>query len=261
MVVIDIETGSLPLEQIQSILPPFDPSSIGKHPGEFDPSTVKYGQTKDEAKRAAKLEECHQKHLQEIAAYERKQETGEADHWNTVLDRAALSAITGQTLAIGVLGKQVAILSQDDRSEAEMLTAFWRTFSDFRKSGERKMVGFNVRGFDVPFLYQRSIILEVDVPDGVFEKDRYLGPGFIDLRDRWLGCSGGQAGTLSDICCACGIGGKPDGVSGKDFHRLFWNVATRPQAIDYLINDLQITRSLAMRLGINMPALALANVA
>ena len=255
MVVIDIETGPLPLEQLQATLGPYDPASAGKHPGEFDPESVKYGQTKDPDKRAAKLEECHQKHLQEVAAFERKQETAEVDHWKKILDRAALSAITGQVLAIGVLGKQVAILSREDRTEEEMLVAFWKTYSDFRKNGERKMVGFNLRGFDIPFLFQRSIILEVDVPEGVFEKDRYLGSGFIDLRDRWNAC-GNQEGSLNDICRACGIGAKPDDVHGKDFHRFFWNPETRQQAINYLINDLQMTRAFAIRMGINMPQIA-----
>ena len=40
MVVIDIETGPLPLEQLQATLGPYDPASAGKHPGEFDPESV-----------------------------------------------------------------------------------------------------------------------------------------------------------------------------------------------------------------------------
>ncbi len=49
----DIETGPLPREVLDSLIDPFPPF---EPPGPFDPAMVKYGNTKDEAKKAEKLE-------------------------------------------------------------------------------------------------------------------------------------------------------------------------------------------------------------
>lgn len=250
MVVIDIETQSLPMEQIQSILPPFNPKSIGKHPGEFDESKVKHGATKDEAKRKAKTEDCRAKHLALIIEYEEKLLNGESDHWKSIQEDAALEALTGQVLAIGYSGKAVRIEHQIECSETDMLSRFWEMFTNCKTQG-RQLVGFNLRGFDVPFLYQRSIILGIDIPKGVFNNNRFLSDTFTDLRDLWLGSSGQQKGKLDSICRACGIGSKPDGIGGEDFARLYRDETTRRVALDYLANDLAMTKALASRFGLS----------
>lgn len=249
MVVIDIETGALPLEKLKQILPPFDPASLGRHPGEFDPETVKHGATKDEAKRKAKTDDCRAKHEAAVAEFESKLANGESNHWKQIESDAALNAMTGEVLAIGYDGKSVMIDHAEICTEHDMLSRFWEMFSSCKQQG-RKLVGFSIADFDIPYLFQRSIILGLDIPKDVFIRDRYLNDTFVDTRTLWLGSSMNKRGRLDDICRACGIGAKPDGISGADFAGLYRNPETRPSALDYLANDLSMAKALATRLGL-----------
>lgn len=247
----DIETGPLSLDAIKQVTRPF--KSKLKHPGEFDPASVKYGVTKDEAKRAAKLQECREKHEAAIAEYESKASKEESEYWQEIVDRAALSALTGQVLAIGYGNETNCtvdhILSEKrNGDEAAILTTFWSKFVERQKS-RQKMIGFNIKTFDVPFLAQRSFILGVDVPEGYMEGD-WPSKTFVDINTRWMAGSRGFNGTLDEIARACGVGQKPDGVSGALFYELYGNPETRSQALDYAINDVVLTRAIAMRIGI-----------
>lgn len=250
MVIFDIETGALPLDRLKELCDPFDPNSLGVHPGEFDPKSVKLGNIKDQAKIDEKIEACRVKHAEAVAEFERKAKTGESDHWSGIESTAAFSAMRAEVLAIGYFGKQQQIDCQaEGRSEADMLTQFWGMYAKCR-SGGRKLVGFNCREFDVPFLMQRSWINHVDIPSTVMA-GRYLDSIIVDLRDIWRGGAFRQEGSLDSICRALGLGKKPDGTSGADFSRLFRNSETRQKAIDYLANDLVMTKSMAERMGLS----------
>lgn len=157
-------------------------------------------------------------------------------------DDAALDAKYGVVLAIGLL--------DDDRTttiitgpEPEILAKFWSVWNE----GSR-FVGFNVRGWDAPFLAQRSWALGIPVPDDLMA-GRWFNDRLVDLMERWVFFSKRTDGqSLDAICRACGLGQKPEGVSGKDFAHLF--ETDREKALDYLRNDLLLTQKLAARLGI-----------
>lgn len=247
----DIETGPLSLDVIKQVTKPF--KSKLKHPGEFDPQSVKYGNTKDEGLRAKKLEECMKKHADEVANFESKLAKEEQDYWDGIVESAALSALTGCVLAIGYgsdAGNVVDHLDSEKRSgdEAGILTDFWAKFSKCH-SQRMKMIGFNIKTFDVPFIAQRSFILGVDVPEGYMEGD-WPSKTFVDLNTRWMAGSRGFNGNLDEIARACGVGQKPEGVSGALFYELYGNPETRSIALDYAINDVVLTRAIAMRIGI-----------
>lgn len=250
MVIFDIETGALSLNELKEICDPFDPQTLGEHPGEFDPKSVKLGNIKDQAKIDEKIEASRVKHAEAVADYERKAKTGESDYWAGVQSTAAFSAMRAEVLAIGYFGKQQQIDHQsDERSEADLLNQFWGMFTKCRSSS-RKMVGFNVREFDLPFLMQRSWINEVDIPSTVMI-GRYLDATFVDLRDIWRAGAFRQEGSLDAICRAFRIGQKPEGTTGADFGRLFRDAEKRHLAIEYLQNDLVMTRKMAERMGVS----------
>jgi hypothetical protein len=250
MIVFDIETGALPLNRLKEICDPFDPGSLGSHPGEFDPKSVKLGNIKDQAKIDQKIEDCRLKHLEAVAEYERKAKTGESDYWANIEGTAAFSAMKAEVLAIGYFGKQSQIDHQSEgRTEADVLTQFWAMYKKCRAQ-PRKMVGFNTREFDLPFLMQRSWINQVDVPASVLN-GRYLDNVFVDLRDIWRAGAMRQEGSLDSISRAFGIGKKPDGTTGADFGRLFRDPEQRHLAIEYLANDLVMTKAMAERMGVS----------
>lgn len=250
-VVFDIETGPQPLEHLKQILPAFDPATLGKHPGEFDESTVKHGRTKDPEIIQAKVEECRIKHEAAVKEFEAKLAGGESNHWKAVLERAALDAITGQVVAIGYSGKKAQVDGiTEARTEAMIISTFWKSYTNLAGSG-RRMVGFNIAEFDIPFLVQRSFILGIAVPKSVFSQGKYLDSTFVDLRKIWLAGRYNGTGTLDAICRACGVGKKPEGVDGGMFAKLYADPLTRPEAIEYLLNDLDMTVQVALRMGVD----------
>lgn len=246
-VVFDIETGPLSEDRIRAIYPPFDRSSI-RHPGEFDPASVKYGPTKDPVKRAEKLEECRAKHAAEVAEFDKKLADSESAYWKKILDDAALSAFSGQILAIGYRSDKGTLIHgvDEDVEEKDLLVAFWEQYDRFRKT-DRMLVGFCIKDFDVPFIAQRSTILGVPVPSTLLQNDRYLDRTFVDLRDRWA-FGGRPSGSLNQLCAALGIRGKLEGVTGATFAELYRNPETRPKAIEYLEEDVRAEYEVAERL-------------
>jgi uncharacterized protein YprB with RNaseH-like and TPR domain len=251
MLVYDIETGPLPDETIKALSPPFEPKA--KHPGEFSPAAVKLGLLKDQAKIDAKIADAKAKHEKAVEDFASAVEKEESEYWTNILDRAALSAITGRILAIGYKGEKaqmidhIAIHSVD--AEVKICQRFWSKFVECQKS-RRPMVGFNSNYFDVPFIYQRSLILSVDIPAAVFD-GKWLTKSFVDLLDYWRLGNRQIWNKLDSISKAMGIGEKPEGISGKDFSRLYFGTADeRKQALKYLEGDLDLTWQFACRVGL-----------
>jgi 3'-5' exonuclease len=246
-VVFDIETRPQPIEQLKKILPGFDASSI-KDPGEFDPKSVKVGNLKDQAKIDEKIEAARAEHEAAKIDLVMRRVSAELNHWQEAFNKAALSATTGEVVAIGIQSENGSYLQlvTDTKTEADILRKFWTVYQSLRIEG-RKICGFNSREFDIPFIAQRSAILGVDIPSTLIQNERYLDSIFVDLRDRW-GFGSRPNGSLDLICRACGIGGKPDGVDGSMFWQLYDDAKTRDQAIAYLENDLKLTWELAKKL-------------
>jgi hypothetical protein len=243
MIVFDIETGPLPEETIKANSKPFE-SQLGRHPGKFDPATVKTGNMKDQAKIDAKIEDARQKHTQAVADYESKAASEESDYWSDVISKAALSPLTGKVLAIGYTSTDTGktVLDIDD-DEAAMLTRFWSHYQKCIKEN-RKLVGHNSTKFDIRFIIRRSWILEVDVPQAIFQRGRYLDSlTLVDTMELW-----GEPVKLDVLAKVFGVGGKPDGVDGSMFAQLL--ISNREQAEQYLRNDLLITRAVAERMGV-----------
>lgn len=255
-IVFDIETGPLPIETLKQILPPFDRSSLGPEPAAFDPATVKLGNMKDEKLIADKIHAAKTKHAEEAKTWWQAATQAEPNYWAAIEERAALSAITGQVLAIGYLGQSQQIhAASEGIQEGALLSHFWGLYKKAR-AAHRKMCGYNIKGFDVPFLAQRSYILGVEVPATVLTPTGFLEPTFVDLADVWKCGNRGWGekgfGSLDTLAKAMGLGEKLAGVTGADFARLFnsQDPQERQQAIDYLATDLAITRAIAERFGV-----------
>lgn len=243
----DIETGPLPMERLKEILPGFDRAKV-KHPGQFDPASVKHGNIKDKVLIEQKIEVERKKHADLVASYDSDLIKAEALYWQEAKDKAALSATTGRILAIGckTAQKETLLFSSDDCPESRMIEAFWSAYEAARKS-DRSMVGFCIEDFDVPFIAQRSVILDIAVPKTLIERGRYLSSTFVDLRKVWA-FGGRESGGLDLVGKALGLGGKTEGVTGAMFAELYENEETRPKAIEYFGRDMELTFNVAERL-------------
>jgi predicted PolB exonuclease-like 3'-5' exonuclease len=209
----DIETGALPPEELPA----------------FDPSSVKLGNTKDPEKVQKKLEEAQ-------AAWE---------------SRFALSELTGRVVAIGVKNNDepVQVMGVGINSETALLCWFWDFVAAY--PGE-SFIGFNSRGFDLPFLFRRSLLHGVGVPSYAIDDRGYWDRRFIDLLDVWR-CGDRQHWVkLDDLCAAFGIEGKLEGVSGADFADLWFSTdeEDHQKARLYLCQDVVCTHRLGQAMGV-----------
>ena len=129
--------------------------------------------------------------------------------------------------------------------ESELLAAFWETARHYDG-----IVTFNGRGFDVPFLYLRSAVLNVPVSRKTWLGYRYATEPHCDLAEQFCfyGVSGRDGAArkfnLDFYCKAFGIDSpKSHGVTGMDVGKLLAEGRQREIA-EYCLRDVQATRLL-----------------
>ena len=205
--IFDIETGALPIEQIKA---------LGIMPTFKAPANYK-----DPEKIKAK----------------------EAEHEADVMERAALDPTISKVLAIGYITDGKSEIDVGD--ERNLLELFWKRINRLVEK-QHKLVGFNICGFDLPFLIRRSWILGVPVSNAL-RRGRYWNDHYIiDLAETWkLGIYNDHI-SLDRLSKVLGIGQKTG--SGKDFHKLLEENPVK--ALEYLKTDLDLTAKLAQRLNV-----------
>jgi hypothetical protein len=129
--------------------------------------------------------------------------------------------------------------------ESEILSGFWAAAAKFDR-----VVTFNGRGFDVPFLYLRSAILNVPISRKDWLGYRFQTDPHCDLAEQltFYGVSGrdgaGRRFNLDSYCKAFGIESpKSLGVTGMDMGRLLAEGRYREIA-DYCLRDVRATLQL-----------------
>jgi predicted PolB exonuclease-like 3'-5' exonuclease len=126
--------------------------------------------------------------------------------------------------------------------EAELLTAFWDVAQHYDS-----IVTFNGRGFDVPFLYLRSALLNVPVTRKNWLGYRFATEPHCDLAEQltFYGVSGREGAArrfnLDFYCKAFGIESpKSHGVTGMDVNDML--AAGRYREIaEYCLRDVHAT--------------------
>lgn len=126
--------------------------------------------------------------------------------------------------------------------ETELLTAFW----DVAKHYDG-IVTFNGRGFDVPFMYLRSALLNVPISRKEWLGYRFATEPHCDLAEQlsFYGVSGREGAArrfnLDFYCKAFGIESpKSQGVSGLDINRMMEEGRHREIA-EYCLRDVRAT--------------------
>lgn len=129
--------------------------------------------------------------------------------------------------------------------EAEMLTAFWDVAKHYDS-----IVTFNGRGFDVPFIYLRSALLNVPISRKDWLGYRYQTQPHCDLAEQltFYTVSGRDGAAkrfnLDFYCKAFGIESpKSHGVTGMDVANLLAAGCHR-QIAEYCLRDVHATVSL-----------------
>lgn len=213
--ILDIETIAQPESDIRAKLPPFDADK------------VPLGVLKDPDKILAKIMEA------------------QANHGNVEVERAALSAETG-IVAIGGMMDDSAIHQFTHREEDIIEKTFEKMMQVLNDGGI--VSGWNIKGFDLPFLVKRAWLLNVKVPARIFNplKPRYpWNDSIVDLMEVW------KAGQFTEKHTSLNTAlrhlGLPEKTGyGSDFGKLW--ASDKGAALAYNADDLKLEMMIARRL-------------
>lgn len=208
----DIETSALPLDQLHKFMPRDDEWPLGNA---SKPETV------------ARI------------IQEKKLE------W---IDRAALSAITGQIIAVALAVDDGEVLVYHGEPEWTLIGRALTALHMQLIGGP--VYGWNSSGFDLPYLCQRAAVYSLPAFRGLttlFRGKFYWNENIIDAKQVWSMYSSDHRDTsLAKVALALGVGEKTG--NGKDFAELL--KSDKAKAVDYCKNDVVLLRKIVQAMGI-----------
>jgi hypothetical protein len=198
-----------------------------------------------------RLEQQH-RYLEDIAAEEER-----------VYQLGSLNASSGRVLSIAVQvgsipGFEIEGLAQDqseyafgidaegkEQEEAQALRDFLALMSDFDPECD-EIVGHNVIGFDLPFIFQRCLANNIAARPFVNLGDYHVRGVFDTMRGWWLG--GRNRASLDDLAWALGIeSSKTADVEGSKVFELY-QAGKLAEIREYNLNDVRVTRKVYERM-------------
>ena len=127
-------------------------------------------------------------------------------------DSSALWPITGKVCCIGMYNPRTDNFRQYcGHDEAAMIVAFWQDVSKYRR-----IVTFNGRGFDVPFLLLRSAINNIRPSRKDLMGQRFNSVPHCDLLDQLAFYGATRKFSLDMFCRAFGIRSPKETMAGAD---------------------------------------------
>jgi Predicted 3'-5' exonuclease related to the exonuclease domain of PolB len=197
--------------------------------------------------------EQQQRYLEDIAVEEER-----------VYQLGSLSATSGRVLSIAVQVGPVPgfeleglLINQtehvfgidkegNEQEEAEALGSFLGLMADFDRDCD-VVVGHNIIGFDLPFIFQRCLANNIPVKPFVDLSDYHVQAVFDTMRAWWLGDRRSRV-SLDDIAWALGLeSSKTADVEGSKVFDLY-QTGKLAEIREYNLNDVRLTRKVYERL-------------
>ncbi len=229
-VIIDIETT-----------PDFDAlGRIAPPPTEFDPSKVPLGRIKLESSKKKKIEEAREK-WDSLPEDERREAfLKDIIGAKKALLRPHLSKVGGYAIKIKGGAPDIKVSITDEAKELKRISSLLRAAA----MSNGRIIGWNIAGFDLPYLRRRCAIKGVDFPDVVSCDRKYpaASSAVVDLMYQW-GDPTGQAG-LKEVAVAVGLSPSLPEISGVD-----WWMSTDDERMEYCVWDLSAIENLATSMG------------
>lgn len=161
------------------------------------------------------------------------------------LVKAALNAVTGRVIAVGLMKEDRSWMKLDiirecaqwtDTFERELIERTWYFLTHRDSMGH--LVTFCGHMFDIPFLVRRSWALDIKVPDWIPRGEYVNRKLFYDVAEAWNATSRGDSISLDVLARHMGWEGKKD--TGDAFARMLEN-REFTRAEEYLTYDLNVT--------------------
>jgi len=196
--------------------------------------------------------EQQQRYLEDIAAEEER-----------CYALGSLSATSGRVLSIAlhvgpIPGSELSALDQKqsehvfgigadgfEQNEKKSLLEFLSFMKDFDVESD-ELVGHNIVGFDLPFIFQRCVVNEIKVRPFVNLADYNVRGVFDTMQRWWLGAK--RTVSLDDLAWALGIvSSKTSEVEGSKVFELYQE--GKLEVIrEYNLNDVRVTRKIYERM-------------
>ena len=196
--------------------------------------------------------EQQQRYLEDIAAEEER-----------VYQLGSLNATSGRILSIAVHvgpvpGFEIDGLTTDqkeyafgidaegsEQEEAQALKDFLALMSDFDPECDL-LVGHNIVGFDLPFIFQRCLANNITVKPFIDLSEFHVHGVYDTMRAWWLG--GRNRVGLDDIAWTLGIESSKTGeVEGSKVFELY-QAGKLAEIREYNLNDVRVTRKVYERI-------------
>ena len=196
--------------------------------------------------------EQQQRYLEDIAAEEER-----------VYQLGSLNSTSGRVLSIAVHvgqvpGFEIEGLNQvqseyvfgidrsgNEQEEAQALKDFLNLMSDFDSECD-EIVGHNIIGFDLPFIFQRCLANNIAAKPFVNLGEYNVRGVFDTMRGWWLG--GRQRVGLDDVAWALGFeSSKTSEVEGSKVFDLY-QAGKLAEIREYNLNDVRVTRKVYERM-------------
>lgn len=228
---LDIETLARPEEELRKLIPPWDEQ-----------------EARSRVPKSYKKEEAISGWLEE----------DKANHGKDLIEKAALNAETGTVAVVGfwrdgkveqlVLSSLPVKIHEDHTAcwfdnEPDLIEFAFRAWFDAPIA-----LGWNILGFDLPFIIKRAWLLGVTVPKSIFNPlSRYpVSEKFVDTMKIWnVGNYKAPFASLNNTLRAFNL---PEKGDGKDFGKLW--AEDRAKALEYNAKELEGQAALYTRLGL-----------
>jgi hypothetical protein len=251
----DIETGDLPREVQEQRCKPFvDVPFVNTPFKEFAPGNAKKPETV-----AAKRAEWEAEKLawessvdKRRAAHVLAQDDRRKAHYDEKLAKSRLNAHQSQILCVSFYDGIGGECLWADDNEHRLLMAVLERINATLRAGDR-VIGANVLGFDVPYLYRRALLhgMHTGTLVSIGYSGRYeIHKNVVDVLRVYQGPEWGSIPPLGlQALAACfGIDGKTETSGGAKFQELAEH--DRERAERYAIGDSRVAWEIAEAMGI-----------
>lgn len=185
----------------------------------------------------------HEPVMKELyAAYLKKHSGAGARDFDTFVASTSFDGAFGRILCIGYAldEEEAKVIYNED--EKEMLKEFWRI-----AEGIDLFVGHNAFDFDMPFIWQRSIILGVK-PTKMFSFKRFSRSEIFDTMQEWnLWGRNHSSGSLHKLALALKMPSSKGDIDGSQVYDYF-KAGRIKEILDYCMRDVALTRKIFHKL-------------
>lgn len=175
------------------------------------------------------------------------------------LPRAGLDNCLNRIVALGYISSEMSdrtprvLTSENDIWEEHSLNQFWSEYKMNKFEPGKTLIGFHIRGFDLPVMLQRTRLLGMPLPNldyGKFSRSiRDIAEDLAFGDPKWEGGAQVMSRSLKSYCSLFDIDVPDDDSDGSEIGGLY--MAQDWDAIDHHCHrDVERTYKLAQRLGV-----------